>query len=112
MPGIQPVSAQPLLQVLGSPVTLVAFALVAFGGGAWVARKRLARLVGWLRPLRRAAASEFGIAYIERVIVRATWTAARALSRTQTGSLNWNMAAMLCGVLIVVGGLGLRGLYS
>jgi NADH-quinone oxidoreductase subunit L len=110
IPGIQPVSAQPLFAVLASPVTPIALALVAAGGAAWIERNHLVRLVEWLRPLQRAAGCDFGLLTIENFVVRATWTAARAVASTHTGSLNWNIAVMLCGVIILVGGLGLGGL--
>ena len=102
MPGIQPASQQPLLAVLASPVTVIALALVILGGAGWLWRERLAVVADWLRPLRRLAEADFGFASFETVVARTTWAAARVLSRTHSGSLNWNIAAMLAGLVALL----------
>jgi hypothetical protein len=108
-PGIHTTAEQPLRAVLTSPITLVALMMVMLGAAVWIFRERLAASIEWLAPLRRAACADFGFARLERATVCATRVAARALSSTQTGHLNWNVAVMLVGLGVIFGVLAMGG---
>jgi NADH-quinone oxidoreductase subunit L len=95
-------TGQILLTVLTAWPTWLALAIVAFGLSAWWWRERLAAFTSRLRFLARAAAGDFGFAWLEGFIVRAAQGTAEKLSFTQTGQLNWNVLGVVGGLVIVL----------
>lgn len=91
-----------LEEVITTPMTLVALAVVALGLAAWWWRERLSRLSGALAGIGRAAANSFGFEAINRGVVNATQWLAETLRNTQTGVLNWNMLGIAAGFLLVL----------
>jgi NADH-quinone oxidoreductase subunit L len=82
--------------------TWFALAVVALGLAAWWWRDHLASVASGLRFLSRAAAADFGFAWLNRIIVCNVRDAARALSVTQTGQLNLNVLGIVGGLVIVL----------
>ena len=78
----------------GSPATYLALAGTATGCALWWFRRQLAALTARLHPLTEAAAHGFGFDALNMLIARLFHSAADALARTQTGSLNWNLVAL------------------
>jgi NADH-quinone oxidoreductase subunit L len=95
-------TGQIVLTVLTAWPTWLALAIVAFGLSAWWWRERLAAFTSRLRFLARAAAGDFGFAWLEGFIVRAAQGTAEKLSFTQTGQLNWNVLGVVGGLVIVL----------
>ncbi len=93
--------------VLLAPVTWVALLLVALGGALWLARGGLRRFLPSLRPLTILASADFGFTWLSSGIVRVTHGTAELLRGTQTGQLNWNIALLLVGLLLVLALLAL-----
>jgi hypothetical protein len=85
-----------------SALLAAALALVAAGVAVWQWRMRLSWLTGRLRGLTRMASDGFGFEWINQVIIDVTKRAAEALRRTQTGHLNWNVAGMVGGLIVVL----------
>ena len=95
-------TGQIVLTVLTAWPTWLALAIVALGLSAWWWRERLAAFTSRLRFLARAAAGDFGFAWLEGFIVRAAQGTAEKLSFTQTGQLNWNVLSVVGGLVIVL----------
>ena len=92
--GTHETTAQMAATVLGSPATYLALAGTATGCALWWFRRQLAALTARLHPLTEAAAHGFGFDALNMLIARLFHSAADALARTQTGSLNWNLVAL------------------
>jgi NADH-quinone oxidoreductase subunit L len=95
-------TGQVVLTVLTAWPTWLALAIVALGLSAWWWRARLAALTSRLRFLARAASGDFGFAWLDDAIVRATRGTAERLSLTQTGQLNWNVLGVVGGLVAVL----------
>lgn len=91
-----------LEEVVTTPMTLVALAVIALGLAAWWWRERLSRLSSALAGIGRAAANSFGFEAINRDVVNAVQWLAETLRNTQTGVLNWNMLGIVAGFLLVL----------
>jgi hypothetical protein len=97
--------------VVGAPATWLALAVIAAGILIWGGRNILKWLSSLLAVPAQWAAQDFGFEWVNRGIVGLTQRAATALRTTQTGYLNWNVAGILIGliiVLVVLAGSGLR----
>lgn len=90
-----------------APATLLALGVVALGLLGWWFRARLAWISDGLAPLGRAASADFGFEWINRRAVDWTRAAGDALRTTQTGYLNWNVAGIIGGLIIVLAVLAL-----
>ncbi len=91
-----------VLELLRAPATYLALAVVAAGLGAWWQRTRLdglARPFGWLGAAARAG---FGGDRITARVVDLTQGAGATLQKTQTGQLNWNIAGVVIGLILVL----------
>jgi NADH-quinone oxidoreductase subunit L len=98
-----------LAKVATAPATGLALLIVAAGLVAWWQRGKLAGLARALRGIGTAASNSFGFEAINRGIVNATSGAAESLRVTQTGVLNWNVLAILVGLVVVMAILALGG---
>ncbi|MCC7449473.1 MAG: NADH-quinone oxidoreductase subunit L [Anaerolineae bacterium] len=99
--------AEPLGTILGevltAPLTLVALLAVALGAVVWFMRDRwLNWLVNLLQAPAYAAANDFGFEWINRQIVSLTQRCATWLRTFQTGQLNWNVAGIVIGLIVVL----------
>jgi NADH-quinone oxidoreductase subunit L len=90
------------LTVLSAWPTWLALAVVALGLAAWWWRDRLVSVASGLGLLSRAAAADFGFAWLNQIVVRSVRGAAEVLSGTQTGQLNLNMLGIVGGLVIVL----------
>jgi len=72
------------------------------GAGLWAARAAFAWLTRGLRWLRRAAEAGYGFEAVNRGIVSGVQGAGEGLRVTQSGLLNWNVAAILVAVIAVL----------
>jgi NADH-quinone oxidoreductase subunit L len=94
-------------EVLFSPATYLALAVVACGLAAWYWRQRLEWLQKPLAGLSRLAAEGFGFEWINQQVVIIIETLAGSLRQLQTGQLNWNLVGVLAGLVIVLAWLAL-----
>jgi NADH-quinone oxidoreductase subunit L len=98
-----------LAKIATEPATFEALAVVALGLAAWWQRERLTGLARALRGIGTAASNSFGFEAINRGIVRGTVESAEALRMTHSGVLNWNILAILAGLVVVLAILALGG---
>ena len=102
-------TGQLLLKIATAPATFVALAVVALGLLAWWRRESLAGVARALRGVGTMASNSFGFEAINRGIVRATVASAESLRSTHNGVLNWNVFAILIGLVVVLAILALGG---
>jgi NADH-quinone oxidoreductase subunit L len=98
-----------LTQILTAPATFLALAIVALGLAAWWQRERLTGLVRALRGVGTIASNSFGFEAINRGVVSATVASAESLRATHSGVLNWNIMAILVGLVVLLAILALGG---
>jgi NADH-quinone oxidoreductase subunit L len=98
-----------LLHVATAPTTFVALAVVALGLAAWWQRERLSGPVRALGGVGTMASNSFGFEAINRGIIRVTVASAESLRATHNGVLNWNVMAILIGLVVVLAILVLGG---
>jgi NADH-quinone oxidoreductase subunit L len=89
-------------EVLMAPATWVAMLVIAIGLLAWWQRDKLTGLASSLKGIAGVAADSFGFETLNRWIVGGVQYSAEALRATQTGLLNWNVASILIGLIIVL----------
>ncbi len=89
-------------EILSAPATWLALAVIAIGLAAWWWHDRLAAVRDGLSFLARWAEADFGFEWINRQVVRLTRGTAEALTTTQTGVLNWNVAGIVGGLVAVL----------
>jgi NADH-quinone oxidoreductase subunit L len=100
---------QVVVEVITAPSTWIALAVVAVGILAWLSRGVFARMGAGLRPARRAAEAGFGFEAINRGVSNAVQGMGEGLRATQTGILNWNIAAIVIAVIAVLAAVALGG---
>ena len=89
-------------EVLMAPATWIAMLVIATGLIIWWQREKLGGIEKTLKGLGDVAADSFGFEAINRWIVSGTQYSAEALRVTQTGLLNWNVASIIIGLIIVL----------
>jgi NADH-quinone oxidoreductase subunit L len=98
-----------LARVVTAPATFVALGVVALGLAAWWRREHLAGLARALRGIGTMATDSFGFEAVNRGVIRLTVTSAESLRTTHNGVLNWNILAILVGLVVTLGILALGG---
>jgi len=98
-----------LVQIATAPATGLALLVVALGLLCYWQRARLAGPAAALDGIGALARHNFGFEAINRGIVGATQGAAESLRATQPGILNWNVMAILVGLVVVLAILALGG---
>jgi NADH-quinone oxidoreductase subunit L len=86
-------------KIILAPPSWMALGAIAVGIGLWFARPSL---VKWTRALKPAVASGLGFEWINQRIVDLTRRTASLLQLTQTGQLNWNIAGILAGLVLLL----------
>jgi len=76
--------------------------VIALGLAAWWQRDRLGGLAKSLKGLGDIAANSFGFEAINHGVVDGVQSTAESLRATQTGVLNWNIASILIGLIVVL----------
>jgi NADH-quinone oxidoreductase subunit L len=90
------------LEILKAPSTWIAVSIVALGLLIYLFRSKLSWLSNRLTWLRIAAQNSFGFEKINQFIVAVTQRSASLLRKTQTGQLNWNLAALVSCLVIIL----------
>jgi NADH-quinone oxidoreductase subunit L len=98
-----------VVEVITSPSTWIALAVVVVGILAWMSRGLFEKIGAGLRPARSAAEAGFGFEAINRGVIKAVQGAGEGLRATQTGILNWNVAAIVAAVIVVLAAVALGG---
>ncbi|MGA2764263.1 MAG: NADH-quinone oxidoreductase subunit L [Spirochaetia bacterium] len=96
-------------EVLSSTGTWVAMAVVAAGILAWILWRPRGQRTTALEPARRTAEAGLGFESINRGITRAVQWSGERLRVTQSGILNWNVAAIVFAVVVVLAVLAAGG---
>lgn len=91
-----------VVEIITAPVTGLALLVIALGLAIWPLRHRLQPLRQPLTPLVELTANGLGFEDANRQIIKGTKGAANVLSRTQTGQLNWNIAAIVGALALVL----------
>jgi len=101
--GIEPLATMHMVEeVTTAPATWIAMVVIALGLVAWWQREKLTGLAASLKSVAGAAINSFGFEAINRGIVSGVQSSAEALRITQTGVLNWNIASILIGLIVVL----------
>ena len=79
--------------------TWIALGMIAVGFGLWIKR---AALVNLTRTLKPAIASGLGFEWFNQQVVNLTTRTASIMQLSQTGQLNWNIAGILGGLLLIL----------
>lgn len=90
------------LEIITAPATGLALLVIALGLAVWPLRHRLHRWRQPLRPLVDLTVNGLGFEDINRQIIQGTKGAAAVFSRVQTGQLNWNVAAIVGALALVL----------
>lgn len=91
-----------LEEVITAPATFIALVVIALGLAAWQWRHLLAGVGRSLSGLGQLAVNGFGFEDLNRGIVKGTLKTADIIRPLQTGLLNWNVAGIIGGLLIVL----------
>jgi len=94
-------------EIFTAPATYIALAVIVLGLIAWWQRERLTGIAKLFKGFNWAAANSFGFEAVNRAIVKGTQSSAEAMRATQTGLLNWNVFAIMIGLVIVLAILAL-----
>lgn len=89
-------------EVMGTPATYIALAVVALGLMTWVIREQLSTVAKSLKFIQIAAENSFGFEAINRGIVSGISGLAESLRGSQTGQLNWNVFGIVAAVILVL----------
>ncbi|HVO70558.1 MAG TPA: proton-conducting transporter membrane subunit, partial [Aggregatilineaceae bacterium] len=98
-----------VVEILTSPATWLGVAVVLVGVALWYGRAQLRWLAAGLNPIGEAAAADFGFEWLNRRVVSLVRGMSELLSQTQTGQLNWNLAGIVLGLILVVVFLAWKG---
>jgi len=89
------------IEILIAPSTWITVSIVAIGLLIYLLRGKLTWLSSRLAWLKFAAQNSFGFEKINQFIVAVIQRSASLLRKTQTGQLNWNLAALV-GCLVII----------
>jgi len=82
-----------------APPTWITLGVIALGFVLWIERTALVKLTQALKP---AVTSGLGFEWVNQRIVNLTKRTASVLQLTQTGQLNWNIAGILVGLVLIL----------
>ena len=86
-------------QIFLNPATWITLVVIGLGLGVWAARNYFLRPAKVLKPL---VESGLGFEWLNRQIAALTQWLASFLQRFQTGQLNWNVAGILGGLILIL----------
>ena len=100
---LEPISTLKMMEeVVLAPATWAALVVIALGLICWWQRDKLTGIANALKGLGKAATDSFGFEAINRGVVNGVQASAESLRATQTGVLNWNIASILIGLIVVL----------
>lgn len=88
-------------EILLAPLTLAALFVIGVSAALWSLHENSVQWGGILRPFDAVTRSDFGLTWVEDRTVILFRGVSHTLTKTQTGSLNWN-ALMIFGALVAV----------
>jgi NADH-quinone oxidoreductase subunit L len=91
-----------ILTTATAPATYLALAVVGLGLLIGWQREKLVGVGSLLRLPSRWAKDSFGFEWVNRQVVAAVRASSDGLSYTQTGQLNWNVAGILLGLVVLM----------
>lgn len=91
-----------LLEVVAAPATYIALLLILLGFAAFWQRKHLDGIKRAARFISYPAEHSFGFEAVNRAIVRTVNGCAEAIRPLQTGLVNWNVAGVIAGLIIII----------
>jgi NADH-quinone oxidoreductase subunit L len=104
------VTVQSLLSPTSIPVIGAALTMTALGVVVWLLRRGwMAWLVDLLQVPGRFAAADFGFEWVNRQLVGGLQRSAAFVRKTQTGQLNWNIAGIALGLLVLLAAFAVLG---
>ncbi len=86
-------------QILVNPMTWIALVVIGLGFTLWAGRMYFLRVSKVLRPVLE---SGFGFDWLNLQVIRLTEWLAGQLQKLQTGQLNWNVAGILAGLIVLL----------
>ena len=89
-------------EILSAPATWLAVAVAVVGAALWAGRAAFAWIGTRMHGLRRAAEAGYGFEAVNRGIMKAVQGSGEGLRVTQSGLLNWNVAAMVIAVIVIM----------
>jgi len=91
-----------VLEVLSAPATYLAILVIILGAALYLLRERLEWVSGSFRPAAGFVERGLGFEWLNRQVMNVTSNTASALSRTQTGYLNWNVVGILVALIVLL----------
>jgi NADH-quinone oxidoreductase subunit L len=92
-------------KIVTSPATFLALSVIALGMIAWWQRSRLAGMARGFAWLSGWSDTMFGFEPVNLWLAKTVQNGAEAFRNTQTGLLQWNIAGILAGLLVILAGL-------
>jgi hypothetical protein len=89
-------------ETIANPATWLALVVTGLGMALWLARERLVCLQHFFAALVQASQKELGFERLNQLIVGSVQRLAAALCCTQTGQLNWNIAGITGGLVLLL----------
>jgi NADH-quinone oxidoreductase subunit L len=91
-----------ILEVITAPATLIALLVVLAGFASWIWREKLVFITSKLKFASQWAQNSFGFEAVNSAIVKITNSTSEALRNLQTGYLNWNIFAVMGGLIVLL----------
>jgi NADH-quinone oxidoreductase subunit L len=85
--------------IFTAPATWITLAFILLSGAVWFGRSKLITLERVFKPILE---HDFGFEWLQSQIINLVQRSATLLQRTQTGQLNWNVAGILIGLLVIL----------
>ncbi len=89
-------------EVVLAPAMLIAMLVILIGFSAWIWRGKLTGLSRSLNFVAVWAENSFGFEYINSAIIKITNSSAELMRNLQTGYLNWNIFAVISGLVFLL----------
>lgn len=91
-----------IYEIVSAPITWLALAVICLGFGIWLLGQWSVGLARSLRLLIKLAQNDLGFEWLNHQLIRLVQGLAAALCRTQTGQLNWNIAGIVGGLVVLL----------
>ncbi len=91
-----------IYEIVSAPMTWLALAVICLGIGFWLLGQWSVNLARTLQPLSDFACNDFGFEWLNYQLARLVQGLAATLCCTQTGQLNWNVAGIVGGLVVLL----------